>query len=222
LIVIGTAAVAAGFASCSSSSSTPAHAASTTSKAAFCKGNDAIDVASANVTSNAGFLAVLKSHTADITAMEENAPSGHLGSEVKATVKISKQAIATNNAALLNNAPNGADIDTYCGVDGNGNPLPAYFAQGAHTSFCTSFNPLVAAISNTAGNPTQIVAVLKSHAALITQLQGEASSVPSSVRSDVTALLSKAQTVLSTGSAAAVGQGQGYFMEVSLYCGDNM
>ena len=42
-------------------------------KAAFCAANDALDKASASVTSEAGLLAELKTHSADIKAMEKDA-----------------------------------------------------------------------------------------------------------------------------------------------------
>jgi hypothetical protein len=50
-----------------------ASAAELASNTAFCSANDSIDRAGANVTSNAGFLAVLKKHIHDLTVLKENA-----------------------------------------------------------------------------------------------------------------------------------------------------
>ncbi len=52
--------MASGIVACTSVGVSPAAAAEHASKAAFCGANDSIDRAGANVTSNAGFLAVLK------------------------------------------------------------------------------------------------------------------------------------------------------------------
>ena len=119
-----------------------AGAAEHASKAAFCGANDSIDRAGANVNSNAGFLAVLKKHTHDLTILKENAPPGALGQTVKETVTEAEAAISSNNANELNNIPNGAAIDTYCGVNGNGAPLPSYFGKGKTTTFCSTFVPI--------------------------------------------------------------------------------
>jgi hypothetical protein len=112
------------------------------SKAAFCGANDSIDRAGANVNSNAGFLAVLKSHTHDLTTMKNNAPSGSLGQLVQQVVNNAEAAVASDNANELNNIPNGAAIDTYCGVNASGNKLPAYFNKGIGTAFCSTFVPI--------------------------------------------------------------------------------
>ena len=105
-------------------------------KTAFCSANVAIDKATAKVTSEAGLLAVVKTHSADLKAMKKDAPAGAVGATVRKVVAAVDAAIASGNANDLNNVPNGAAVDTYCGVDGEGTPLPKYFATGKGTTFC--------------------------------------------------------------------------------------
>ena len=86
-------------------------------KTAFCSANVAIDKATAKVTSEAGLLAVVKTHSADLKAMKKDAPAGAVGATVRKVVAAVDTAIASGNANDLNNVPNGAAVDTYCGVD---------------------------------------------------------------------------------------------------------
>ncbi len=74
--------------------------------------------------------------------MKENAPPGALSQTVKEVVTEAEAAISANNANELNNIPNGAAVDTYCGVNGNGKPLPSYFGTGKSTTFCSTFLPI--------------------------------------------------------------------------------
>jgi hypothetical protein len=200
-----------------------AGAAEHASKAAFCEANDSIDRAGANVSSNAGFLAVLKKHTHDLTVLKENAPSGALGQTVQGTVTEAETAISSNNANELNNIPDGANIDTYCGVNGNGNPLPAYFSKGTGTAFCSTFLPIYVAVSN-APNAAGRVAALTAHEAGINQLASELSTLPKSLKAKATATLDKAQAAIKTNNPAKIngsGNGSGPAMYVALYCGQN-
>jgi hypothetical protein len=90
----------------------------------------------------------------------DNAPSGALGQLVREVVNGVEAAISSSDPNDLNNLPNGAAIDTYCGVDGNGNPLSAYFGTGRTTAFCSTFLPIYQAVSN-APNVAGTLAVLK-------------------------------------------------------------
>ena len=213
--------MAAGMAGCSSSPSAAQTAAAR--KTAFCAGNLKIDKASANVDSNAGFLTVLKDNKSALSAMDKNLPSGKLGSEAKQEISAGDEAIASGNVNDLNNVPMsaGGDIDTYCGVDGNGDPLPAYFATGKGTTFCTGFLPIFEAVSN-ASSPAEVVAALVSNKTEIAQLATEVSGLPSSIKSKATATVTTAQTAIAQNSAAALKQnGNGPASAVALYCGQN-
>lgn len=191
------------------------------SKAAFCGANDSIDRASANVNSNAGFLAVLKSHSKDLTILKNNAPAGSLGQLVQQLVSAAQAAVTSNNANALNNLPDGANIDTYCGVNGNGKPLPAYFGKGASTSFCSTFVPVYQAAGN-ASNKAGVLAVLTSHQAQITQLESELTTLPKSIKAKATAAVDNAKKAIDTKNPSAVGGGgNGPASYVALYCGQN-
>ena len=83
---------------------------------------------------------MLKTHSHDLAVLKENAPSGAVGQLAIEVVNDAEAAVAANNANDLNNLPDGTSLDTYCGVDGNGNPLPAYFGTGDSTPFCSEFH----------------------------------------------------------------------------------
>jgi hypothetical protein len=198
-----------------------AGAAEHASKTAFCGANDSIDRAAAKVNSNAGFLAVLKKHTHDLAVLKENAPPGAIGQTVKGTVTEAEAAISSNNANELNNIPDGANIDTYCGVKGNGQPLPSYFGTGKTTSFCSTFLPLFEAVSN-APNTAGVLAAITAHQSQVSQLASELSTLPKSIRATATATVDKAQAAIKANNAAAIkGNGGGEAMDVALYCGQN-
>ena len=191
-------------------------------KTAYCAANESIDKASAPVNSEAGFLAVLKSHRAQLQALVGNAPAGAVGQDTRAIVRVARQALASNNANVLNNpALDGGAIDTYCGVTGNGNPLPAYFASGKGTKFCKGFLPIFVAVGN-ANGPADVLKVILSYKAQVAQLATEAPSLPSSIRVKATATVKKAQTAIAQNSAASLKQGgNGPAQYVALYCGQN-
>jgi hypothetical protein len=213
--------VSCGVVACTSVGVSPAGAAIQANKAAFCGANDAIDRASANVNSQAGFLAVLKSHSHDLAIMKKDAPPGSLGQTVQAMMSAADAAVSSNNPNDLNNVPGGASIDTYCGVDGDGNPLPTYFGKGRTTAFCSTFLPIFQAVSN-ADNSAGILAALTAHQTQISQLTSELSSLPKSIKAKATTTVDKAQTAVTDKNVAAIqGNGSGAAMYVALYCGQN-
>jgi hypothetical protein len=190
-------------------------------KSAFCGANISIDRASANVTSLAGFLAVLKTHSHDLAILKKDAPSGAVGQLAIKVVNGAEAAVSANNANALDNLPDGSSLDTYCGVDGSGSPLPAYFGTGTSTAFCTNFVPIFEGVSN-AQNAAGVLSVLMSHASQITQLSSELSTLPKSIKTKATTTVDSAQTAITTNSAAAIkGNGNGAAMDVALYCGQN-
>ncbi|MGO9873907.1 MAG: hypothetical protein ACLPVY_08910 [Acidimicrobiia bacterium] len=191
-------------------------------KTVYCAANESIDKASASVNSAAGFLVVLKSHQGQLQVLLKNAPSGPIGQDTRAVVKVARQAIASNNANVLNNpALNGGSVDTYCGVDGNGNPLPSYFATGEATTFCKGFLPIFEGVGD-ANSSADVLKVLVSYKTEIAQLVTVASSLPSSIRSEAMATVKNAQTAIAQNSAASLNQsGNGPAQYVALYCGQN-
>ena len=232
LVVLGTAACSSSSKSSSTTSSSSTTAGSSKSptttanvtvarKTAYCAANESIDKAGASVNSNAGFLLVLKSHPAQLQALLTNAPAGAVGQATRATVNAARRAIASNNANLLNNIPNGAAVDTYCGVNGNGAALPSYFATGKETKFCKGFLPIFKAVGN-ANGPTDVLKVILSYKAQVAQLARQAPSLPSAIRAKARATVKTAQTAIAQNSAASLKQGgNGPAQYVALYCGQN-
>ena len=199
-----------------------AGAAEHASKAAFCGANDSIDRAGANVMTNAGFLAVLKKHTHDLTVLKENAPAGAIGQTVDETVTAAEAAISSDNANELNNLPDSGSIDTYCGVDGNGLPLPAYFGKGTATPFCSTFVAVYQS-AQSATNKAGVLAALTAHQAQVEQLASALSSLPKSIKAKATAAVDNAQKAIATNNPSAIGGGNGGgpASYVALYCGQN-
>ena len=213
--------MASGIVACTSLGVSPAGAAIQASKAAFCGANESIDRASTNVNSQAGFLAVLKSHSHDLAIMKKNAPRGSLGQTVQAVISAAEAAISSNNTNDLNNVSGGASIDTYCGVDGNGSPLPTYFGKGKASAFCSTFLPIFQAVSNATG-PASVLAALTANKAQVNQLASELLTLPKAIKAKATTTVDKAQTAITTNSAAAIqGNGSGAAQDVALYCGQN-
>jgi hypothetical protein len=215
-LTVLTLALVVGTAACSSPSTAAAR------KTSFCAGNIKIDKASANTESDAAFLAVLKANKAAITEMADNLPSGSLGVEAHDLVSAAQRAISTNNINAVMNIPSstGGDVDTYCGVDGSGNPLPAYFATGKSTSFCSTFLPIFNAVSN-AGTSAATLSALESAKAQIAQLATEVSALPSSISADAQATVNSAQTALNDNSVNPLQSNSNAAQSVALYCGQN-
>jgi Tfp pilus assembly protein FimV len=201
-----------------------ASAAELASKSAFCGGNITIDKASASVDSNAGFLKVLKEHKSALSTMEKNLPSGTVGTEARDEIGAAQAAIASGNVSDLNNVPSsaGGDIDTYCGVDGNGQALPSYFGKGKATAFCSTFLPVYEAVSN-APTAAARTAAFTAHQTQINQLASELSTLPKSIKAKATAAVTKAQAAIKSNNSALAtsGSGSGAASYVALYCGQN-
>ena len=173
------------------------------------------------MTSRAGLLAVLKTHAADIKAMKKDAATGAIGTTVRQVVATVDTAFAAGNANDLNSIPSGASVDTYCGVDGEGVPLPKYFAAGKRTSFCATFLPVFQAVEN-ASTQAGAVAALVGHKTQVSQAASELSGLPSSIKAKASTTLKGAQTAIATNSAAALGLGgTSPAPSVAIYCGQN-
>jgi hypothetical protein len=228
VVLTGTAAMlaflASGIVACTSVGLSAAGAAEHASKSAFCGGNITIDKASTNVDSVAGFLTVLKKHQSALSAMDKNLPSGTVGTEAKDEIAAAQAAIASGKVSDLNAVPAsaGGDIDTYCGVDGNGRALPSYFGTGKATAFCSTFLPIYEAVSN-APNTAARTAAFTAHQTQINQLASELSTLPKAIKAKATATVTKAEAAIKSNSSAAAttGSGSGSAAYVALYCGQN-
>ena len=192
-------------------------------KGAFCGANDRIDRDTANVESATGFVKALKAHKHQVDVMKANLPSGSVGQDAKKLLNIAESVIAGGNpnqffAAAGNSS--GA-IDTYCGVQENGQPLPAYFKQGTKTAFCKTFLPVYEAVSNASSDPATLSAVT-SHQTQITQLASELSTLPKSIKTQATGLITTAQSAIAANSATPIANDTSDNpTDVALYCGQN-
>jgi hypothetical protein len=200
-----------------------AAAAKGASKAVFCGANDAIDRESANVESVTGFLAILKSHPNQWNALKKNVPSGPLGTTVRRLINAVESAQSTGNTGEFISAvsSSGGDVDTYCGVQGNGRPLPAYFNKGTNTSFCSTFMPVYEAVGYDSSEAAALAA-LTTHQTQIGELASGLAALPKSIRSKAASLVSLAQTAIATKNAAPVTSDHSQNgPDVALYCGQN-
>lgn len=229
--IVVTLAIAAGTAAACSSSSKPstsptsvAAPANASTKADFCSAEVTINKAGSNVSSAQDFLNVLKANGPAISTLDKDAPVGKIGTEAKALVSAANSALASNNPDALNNVPRSysGDIDSYCGVDGNGDPLPSYFAQGKGSQFCDVDSQLNAGAGN-AESPSDLLAFLKSHQDLVSQAAASMSSLPSPVQSETQTLITAVQRAIATNNADLLnGQDvQNGVTASSLYCGED-
>ena len=99
------------------------------------------------------------------------------------------------------------DIDTYCGVDGNGNALPAYFGKGKGSRFCRAFLPIFEAPRN-ANSPAAVLAALDADKTQIAQLATEVSAF-TATKAKASATVGKAQTAITQNSAASLSNRNG-------------
>ena len=214
---------AVGVTACSSNSSSPTTTASAAStKSAFCGFNITLDKAGSNVTSDADFLNVLKANKAAIDGLANNLPNDPIKTQAQAIINAARTAVAHNSTNGLSNPAlnaDGAAVDTYCGVAGDGSPLPANFGAGKGSTFCADEATISPGVGN-AATPADAVAFLKANQAKLTDF---AANIPSAVQSD-------AQTLV-TAANAAVAANDGTLIEtqavgmaatnVDLYCGIN-
>jgi hypothetical protein len=213
---------AVGVTACSSNSSTTsttANAAST--KAAFCGFNITLDKAGSTVTSDADFLNVLKANKAAIDGMANNLPSA-VKAQAQAIINAARTAVANNSTSGLDvpslNTDGGA-LDTFCGVQGDGTPLPADFAAGKGSGFCADEAALSSGLGN-AATPADALSFLKANQAKITDF---AANIPSAVQSDGQTLVAAANAALAAndGTLIQTQAVQTAGNNVDLYCGVN-
>jgi hypothetical protein len=194
-------------------------------KTAFCAADKRLDKAGATVTSEAGFLRVLKANPSALRTLRKDAPAGKVGHQARALAKDAEAAVASNSASRLNDPSldsAGADVDTYCRVDGTGNPLPQDFAKGKGTAFCAvsnSINEGTQAATNEAG----ILAFLAANQTLVNQYAFYVPHLPSPVRTDAQTLVTTARAAIAANSPAsletrAVSRAS---TAVQLFCGEN-
>lgn len=222
LVALGASACGGGSTGTQASSASTSAASGT--KAAFCAADVTIDKAGAQAQSGSDFLSVLKNNAAALSDLQKNAPAGKVGTEAKALVQGADAAVAANDPSKLAQVPGsyGADVDTYCGVDGNGNILPSYFGAGKGTPIC-SVNSQINAGTNAAQSPADVLAFLKAHPNLVSQFAADVADLPGSIKSTAQSLVSTAQQAIATNNADLLSTNAvtTESMDVSLYCGQN-
>ena len=188
----------------------------------FCAADIAIDQATASVTNAADFLVALATQQSNLATMSRNLPPGRVGREARAVIKASEASIATDTVHALTRLPStyGPDLDTYCHVDGTGDPLPRNFARGKNGRLCVAFLPLQHAIAR-AMTPRELLHALGAHQDALGRMTGLTPSLPTSVRPDAEVLVHDARTAIFSDNVMAMGPAQGDFQSLSLYCGIN-
>lgn len=213
------------FAACGSSSKATSSGATTANTTSvFCGDNVKLDKAFANVQNATELLNAIKANQSVINEMTAHLPPGKVGNEAKQVLTAVQQAIAKNDASVLANVNNsyGGDIDSYCGVDTNGDPLPADFAKGKGTSLCNADVALSNGVGN-ASDSTAGLAYLKAHQSEIDTFAAGVSGLPTSVQSAAQTLVSTSRTAITSNDPSGLdGQSfQDAANAVDLYCGIN-
>ncbi|HET6966159.1 MAG TPA: hypothetical protein VFH58_15390 [Acidimicrobiales bacterium] len=200
------------------------NSAASASKGAFCADDVKLDKAGSAVMSMAGYVQVLKTNQSLLTDMAKHLPSGSLGTEAQQLLGAANTAVSTDSGAGLSSPAlmkAGADVDTYCGVDGSGDPVPSNFGQGKRTAFC-SVDSQISAGTASATDAASVLAFLSSHRSLVDTFGADLSSLPSSIKSTAQTLYSTTQSAISTGNAGAFGSRAIHdATDVDLYCGIN-
>jgi hypothetical protein len=209
---------------CGSSSKSSATGATNNTKTAFCADNVKLDRAFSNVQSSADALAAMKANQSTIGDMTAHLPAGTVGSEARQLLSAVQQAIAKNDINVLSGVNNsyGADIDTYCGVDTNGDPLPADFAHGKGTPLCNADTTLSDGVGN-ASDSTAGLAFLKSHQSDIDAFAAGVPALPSTVQTAAQTLVTSARAAISSNDPSGLDAQsfQDAATTVDLYCGIN-
>jgi hypothetical protein len=189
------------------------------SKAAFCAAEDALNRATANTTSAAGALSVLKGHAQDLAALKANAPLGSVGTLARQEVALADAAIASNNPSGIANLPNGSAIDAYCGVDGQGDRLPANFGQGKSIPFCSNYRPVFESVIR-ATTQADVLSVLTGQQGRLDQLASGLAKVPKSARSTATTAIRSAQSIVTSKNSTDIGNNFAEaIIKLGFYCG---
>ncbi len=184
-----------------------------------------MDKAGANVTSAAGLLDVLKANPGLLKAMENNYPPGSVGQQARQLVRAANTAVASGDTSALNSQSlslAGGDVDTYCRVDGNGDPLPGYFGAGKKTTFCPVSDKIDQG-TQAAADSAGVLAFLSAHQDLLNQYSARSSELPSSLRIVALTLVTAARNAIATNNASLLGTAAitKASMTISLYCGKN-
>jgi hypothetical protein len=214
---------AVGVTACSSnSSSTTTTAAATNTKAVFCGYQTTLDKGSANVNSDAAFLAYLKANQTLIDNLAKSIPNDSIKDQATTLYNAAKAAIAANSTNALNDPSinvDGGAVDTYCGVQGDGTPLPANFAAGKGSTFCADEAFISSGLGNAAA-PADAITFLKANQAKIADF---AANIPSAVQSDAQSLVAAANAALAAndGTLIQTQAVQTAGNNVDLYCGVN-
>jgi hypothetical protein len=216
---------AVGVGACSSNTSTTSTTAAsgtTSTKTAFCGYNITLDKGSSNVSSAADFLTFLKANKAALDGLAKNIPNDSIRADAQSLVAAARAAVAANDANTMSSPSlmaDGAAMDTYCGVQGDGAPLPANFAAGKGTAFCADEAAISAGVSS-AATPAAAVAFLVANQAKISDF---AANIPSAVQSDAQSLVTAARAAIASndGSQIETQAVSTASNNVDLYCGVN-
>jgi hypothetical protein len=217
---------AVGVTACSSnSSSSTTTVAATNTKAVFCGYNTTLDKGSSNVNSQAGFLAYLKANKTVLDNLGKSIPNDSIKAQATALFNAAEKAVANNDVNALNDpaiSAGGAAIDTYCGTQGDGTPLPANFAAGKGTPLCTAEATLSAGAGN-AATPAASLAFLAANQATIDAFASAIPSAPSDIQTAGTTLVTTTKAAIAANDPNQLGTQafQSASNTVDLYCGVN-
>ena len=231
--VLAALAFTAGLAGCSSSthSSAPGPAGpaatsttvATAAKSSLCSADIALDKAQVGITSAAQELQVLKAQAPLVTSLGTAAagiPDGTVAAAAEQIHAAVEHALSSGSANFAANISSDASaVNTYCGVQYNGSPLPAYFAAGRDSPACARY----AALNNQlgrAGSPQAYLSLIESNQAEITRLVTQA---PATIKSRAETLETAVGQAVRQKSLAPLQAPSATraTSDVQLYCGIN-
>jgi hypothetical protein len=112
-----------------------------------------------------------------------------------------------------------AAVDTYCGVQGDGNPLPSYFDQGQATSECAQY----AAIDTKLAGSTTVAEALSSIESEKAGIDALAATAALVIQRSALTIASNVNTAISEQSVTPLESSSETqaVTAISLYCGIN-
>ncbi len=198
-------------------------AAASAAKSAFCSADTALDRAQSGVTSAAQEVQALKAHASLATSLGNDA-SGISDPTVATAARQIDAAVAKALSSGSANFPpsisaDASTVNTFCGVQYNGAPLPAYFAAGKNLPACAKYATLNNQLRN-ATSAQEYLSLIESNQTEITKLVSEA---PASIKGQAETVKTAADQAVSQKSlaplqTASANQATG---DVQLYCGIN-
>ncbi|MGH9121835.1 MAG: hypothetical protein ACRDYC_07790 [Acidimicrobiales bacterium] len=195
---------------------------------AFCGFWDQVDQEIANATSPSQSFQIVKANPGIVADLAGTVPVGAVSSVINPYVTALQTGLQagsfndiTRSSTLMMDR---IEIDTYCGVDGKGTILPAYFDAGAASEVCQSYVPFENAV-DLANSAKAVASAIRNHSSQLAKFTAETSQLPGTLAAEGQVVATVANHVKSTGNGGEILNATTALAtdtsDVQLYCGVN-